>query len=58
MLQAIEIVIGCVGVDMEIGSGAETKILTIHVKEGDAGAIMWVKTIIAMMVLVQTREVT
>ena len=48
----------CLNLVTEIESETETQILTIHVKVGDTGAIMWVKTIIAMMVLAQTREVT
>jgi hypothetical protein len=38
-------------------SRAETQILTIHMKEGDAGAIRWAENIITTIVLEQTRGV-
>ena len=39
-LQAIKITTGCLDLVMGIESGTEAQVMSIHVKEGDAGAIM------------------
>ena len=57
-LQAIHMVTGCLEMEMVIKSGAETHTVMAYAKEGDTETISWVKNIVTIIILEQTRGVT